>query len=91
MMFLFYTLLCRNYLEIDKNAKGVVLEVDSDFPEICPSLQILKIFCFHSEDDVKWKKSSRESCREFSPNGSGHKIPIRVRTAEISPIYCNPR
>ena len=30
-MFLFYTLMCRNHLEIDKNAKGDLLEVDSDF------------------------------------------------------------
>ena len=35
-MFLFYTLMCRNHLEIGKNAKGDLLEVDSDFPEICP-------------------------------------------------------
>ena len=32
-MFLFYTLMCRNYLEIDKNAKGDLLELDSDFPK----------------------------------------------------------
>ena len=44
-----------NYLEIDKNAKGVLFEVDSDFPEICPPLQILEIVSLTTEDDVKWK------------------------------------
>ena len=42
-----------NYLEIDKYAKGVLFEVDSDFHEICPPLQILEIVSLTTEDDVK--------------------------------------
>ena len=32
-MFLFYTLMCRNYLEIDKNTKKALLELDSNSQE----------------------------------------------------------
>ena len=51
-MFLFYTMMCRNYLEIDKNAKGDLLEMDSDFPEICPFQQISEIVSLRPENDV---------------------------------------
>ena len=49
-MFLFYTLMCRNRLEIDKNAKQDLLEVDSDFPEICPFRQISEIVSLRPDD-----------------------------------------
>ena len=52
-MLLFCTLMCRNYLEIDKNTKGALLEVDSDFPEICPPLKFLVIVSLTTEYDVK--------------------------------------
>ena len=52
-MLLFYYLMCRNHLEIDKNAKGALLKVDSDFPEICPFLKISEIVSFSTEDDDK--------------------------------------
>ena len=40
-------------MEIGKNANGALLEVDSDFREICPPLQILEIASLTIEDDVK--------------------------------------
>ena len=51
-MFLFYTLMCRNRSKIGKNAKGDLLEVDSDFPEICPFQQISEIVSLRPENDV---------------------------------------
>ena len=62
-MFLFYTLMCRNY---QNWAKETLLESNLDFSEI----YLKTIF----EDDVKWKKSSRKSCRECSAARSRHKI-----------------
>ena len=52
-MFLFYTLMCSNHLEIDKNAKECLLEVNCDFPEICPFKKISDIISLTTEDDVK--------------------------------------
>ena len=51
-MLLFYTLMCRNYLEIHKNTKGALLKLDSDFSQICPPLQISEIVSFGHEEDV---------------------------------------
>ena len=51
-MSLFHTLMCRNRLEIGKNAKRDLLEVDSDFPEICLFQQISEIVSLRPEDDV---------------------------------------
>ena len=51
-MFLFYTLMCRILLEIGKNAKVDLLEVDSDFSEICPFQQISEIISLRPEDEV---------------------------------------
>ena len=44
--------MCRNSLEIGKNAKEDLLEVESDFPEICPSQQISDIVSLRPEYDV---------------------------------------
>ena len=64
-MFLFYCLLCRNLLEIDKTTKQALLETDSNFPEICPHLKILDIVCLSTEDYIKWKIFDPESCGKF--------------------------
>ena len=52
LLIVFYTLMCRNHLEIGKNAKGALLEVDSDFSEICSPLKISEIVCLRPEDDM---------------------------------------
>ena len=44
--------MCMNYSETDKNTKITLLEVDYDFPEICPSLKILEIVSLIIEDNV---------------------------------------
>ena len=64
-MFLFYTLMCRNYLEIDKKAKGVLLEVNYDFTEICPPVQNLEIVFLTTEEDVNWKSRGLQCCWKF--------------------------
>ena len=78
-MFLFYTLMCWNY---QNWAKETLLESNRDLPEIC-----LKTFfgdCHvRAEDDVKQKKSSRESYGEFSANRS--RLTIRLILSSDAP------
>ena len=69
-MFLFYSLMCRNYQEYKRKhcwsrIWTFLKSVWKLFSNIDP---------FRPEDDVKLKKSSHESCREFSPNNSRVKI-----------------
>jgi hypothetical protein len=69
-MFLFYSLMCRNYQEYKR--KPCWSRIGTFLKSVWKLF--LKIGTYRTEDDVKRKNSSRESCREFSPNGSGHKI-----------------
>ena len=64
-MFLFYTLVCRNRLEIVKNAKGDLLEVDSDFPKICPFKQISEIVSLRPEYNDNFRSHNGQSCGKF--------------------------
>ena len=87
--FLFYTLMCRNYLEIGKNTKGDLLEKDSDFPEICPQTvfrdrQFDPSKTTSIEDEYGYKVVGHFHSFLFKPKNS----PIRVRMRHVDPFYC---
>ena len=74
-MFLFYTLMCRNHLEIGKNAKAALL-VDSDFPEICPPHR------FHRS--TVWDQKTTSTENQFFCNvvWNFHSFHLSPRTAQ---------
>ena len=84
---LFYTLMCRNYLEIGKKTqKEPCWRRTLTFPKSVPK-QFLEIVSLTPEDDVKWKKLTREKCGEFSANAFRLKIrPKRSSDAISRPV-----
>ena len=68
--------MCKNRLKIGKNAKGYLLEVDSDFPEICTFQQMSEIVSLRPEDDVT------EDLTKDKVVGNFHSFHLSPRTAQ---------
>jgi hypothetical protein len=69
-MFLFYTLMCKNYQEYKwKPCWSQIGTFQKSVPEL-----FLKMVTLRVEDSVKWKTLQLQSCREFHGKRSGHKI-----------------
>jgi hypothetical protein len=69
-MFLFYTLMCRNYQEY--KWKPCWSQIGT-FQKSVPKL-FLKMVTLQVEDGIKRKTLQLQSCREFHGECSGHKI-----------------
>jgi hypothetical protein len=86
-MFLFYTLMCRNYQEY--KWKPCWSQIGT-FLKSMPKL-FLKMVTLRVEDGVKRKTLQLQSCREFHGKRSGHKIRLipspdgRVRPDLVRP------
>jgi hypothetical protein len=87
-MFLFYTLMCRNYQEYKrKPCWSQIRTFQKSILELFPKMVTLRV-----EDGVKQKTPQLQSCWNFAWNVLDIKLNrFRVRTAELSPLYCNPR
>jgi hypothetical protein len=69
-MFLFYTLMCRNYQEYKwKPCWSQIGTFQKSVPELFSKMVTLQV-----EDSVKRKTLQLQSCREFYDKRSGHKI-----------------
>jgi hypothetical protein len=86
-MFLFYTLMCRNYQKYKwKPCWSQIGTFLKSVPELFSKMVTLRV-----EDDVKRKTLQLQSCREFHGKRSGHKIHLilspdgRVRPNLVRP------
>jgi hypothetical protein len=69
-MFLFYTLMCRNYQEYKwKPCWSQIGTFQKSVPELFSKMVTLRV-----EDDIERKTLQLQSCREFHGERSGHKI-----------------
>jgi hypothetical protein len=69
-MFLFYTLMCRNYQEYKwKPCWSQIGTFQKSVPELFSKMVTLRV-----EDSIKLKTLQLQSCREFHGKRSGHKI-----------------
>jgi hypothetical protein len=69
-MFLFYTLMCRNYQEYKwKSCWSEIGTFQKSVPELFSKMVTLRV-----QDCVKRKTLQIQSCREFHGKCSGHKI-----------------
>jgi hypothetical protein len=69
-MFLFYTLMCRNYQEYKwKPCWSQIGTFQKSVPELFSKMVMLRV-----EDSVKRKTLQLQSCREFHGERFGHKI-----------------
>jgi hypothetical protein len=69
-MFLFYTLMCRNYQEYKwKPCWSQIGTFQKSVPELFSKMVMLWV-----EDSIKRKTLQLQNCREFHGKGSGHKI-----------------
>jgi hypothetical protein len=87
-MFLFYTLMCRNYQEYKWkpcwSQIGIFLK---SVPELFSKMVTLQV-----KDGVKRKTLQLQSFREFHGERSGHNIRlIPSKTAELNPLHCSSR
>jgi hypothetical protein len=87
-MFLFYTLMCRNYQEYKwKPCWSQIGTFQKFVPELFSKMVTLRV-----EDYVKRKTLQLQSCRKFMANVLDIKFTwFRVQTAELGPNYCGPR
>jgi hypothetical protein len=86
-MFLFYTLMCRNYQEYKwKPCWSQIGTFLKSVPELFSKMVTLRV-----EDGIKRKTFQPQSCREFHGKRSGHKIHLipspdgRVRPDLVRP------
>ncbi len=87
-MFLFYTLMCRNYQEYKWKPCWSQIGI---FQKSVSEL-FLKMVTFRVEDGVKRKTLQLQSCWKFRDKVLDIKFSwFRVRTGPIGPIYCSPR
>ena len=87
-MFLFYSLICRNYQEYKRkpcwSRIGTFLKSVWELFTKFASLTL--------EDDVKWRPGCYESCHNFPYEDFKPKIsPIGVRTRPVGPFWWNPK
>jgi hypothetical protein len=74
-MFLFYTLICRNYQEYKwKSCWSQIGTFQKSVPELFSKMVMLRV-----EDSVKRKTLQLQSCREFHGKHSRHKIRLILR------------
>jgi hypothetical protein len=82
-MFLFYTLMCRNYQEYKWKPRWSQI---ATFLKSVPEL-FLKMVTLWVEDGLKWKTLQLQSYMEFHGKRSGHKIRlIPSPYGELGPI-----
>jgi hypothetical protein len=87
-MFLFYTLMCRNYQEYKwKPCWSQIGSFQKSVPELLSKMVTLRV-----EDSFKRKTLQLQSCREFHGKHSGHEIHlIPSSDGRVSPNLVRPK
>jgi hypothetical protein len=87
-MFLFYTLMCRNYQEYKwKPCWSQIGTFLKSMPELFSKMITLRVV-----DGVKQKTLQLQSCREFHGKRSGHKIRMIPSTdSQVKPNLVRPK
>jgi hypothetical protein len=87
-MFLFYTLMCRNYQEYTwKPCWSQIRTFPKSVPELFSKMVMLRV-----KDSVKRKTFQLQSCREFHGKRSGHKIHlIPSPNGQVRPDLVRPK
>jgi hypothetical protein len=87
-MFLFYTLMCRNYQEYKwKPYWSQIGTFQKSVPELFSKMVTLRV-----EDSIKRKTLQLQSCREFHAKHSGHKIHlIPSPDSQVRPDLVRPK